>query len=62
MDKEHGALERAPRLADLFADLSPKELKEAEERLDRYLTLALAIYTRIAEDKRTANNADAVRE
>ena len=38
---------RPPTIAELFPNLTPDELKEAEENLDRYLKLVLRIFERV---------------
>lgn len=38
---------RPPTIAELFPNLTPEELKEAEENLDQYLKLVLRIFERI---------------
>lgn len=41
---------RRTALADLYPDLTEEQLQEADERLTRYVELALRIYNRIRND------------
>lgn len=38
-------------IRDLYPDLSPKELEEVHDNLDRYLLLMLRIFERLEEER-----------
>ena len=43
---------------DLYPQLSPEELLEAEENMNRYIELCLRIYTRIKADPQESARLD----
>lgn len=47
---EEDHADKLPSLADFYPNLRPEELRAAEENLDRYLELALRIFSRIKAD------------
>jgi hypothetical protein len=47
MSEENHSNKPSPHIADLYPDLNEEELLEAEENLDRYLELALRIFSRV---------------
>jgi hypothetical protein len=50
-EKDYRQLERDITVADLYPDLSPEELQEAEYRMLRYLAVVKEIFEEICESK-----------
>ena len=42
---------RVPTIQDLYPNLSPEELTEAEQNLDRYLNVVIGIFERLERGK-----------